>query len=425
MSHTPPRSRLFIGLMSGTSLDGIDAALVDFAATPHHPDAPGPGTPDIPGSPVTPRTLATHYVPFDAPLRAALDGLQAAAHNDLESSALAANALACAYAAVVHTLLTTAQVDAAQVEAIGAHGQTVRHRPEQGFTIQLNNPALLAELTGITVVADFRSRDIAAGGQGAPLVPAFHQAVFGGTGAMPGALSGAVPGTVSDTESDAVPGAVSSAVPGDASGADRVIVNIGGIANITHLPHGGPVAGFDTGPGNVLMDLWTQRHLGQPYDAGGAWAASGRPLPALLDRLLAEPYFSQPPPKSTGRDRFHAAWLDQRLAGNEAPADVQATLCALTARSIAEAVNALPGGAPSAAFVCGGGAHNLHLLQLLRESAPGCTWQSTDPLGVPADWVEAVAFAWLAFQLMERKPANLAQVTGAAGARLLGAIYPA
>ena len=429
MSHTPPRSRLFIGLMSGTSLDGIDAALVDFAATPHHPDAPGPGTLEIPGSPVTPRTLATHYVPFDAPLRAALDGLQAAAHNDLESSALAANALACAYAAVVHTLLTTAQVDAAQVEAIGAHGQTVRHRPQQGFTIQLNNAALLAELTGITVVTDFRSRDIAAGGQGAPLVPAFHRAVFGGAAAISSALPGAVLDPVSDTGSDAAPGAVSGTIagtaPGHASSKDRVIVNIGGIANITHLPHSGLVAGFDTGPGNVLMDLWTQRHLGQPYDAGGAWAASGQTLPGLLDRLLAEPYFRQPPPKSTGRDLFHAAWLDQRLTGKEEPADVQATLCALTAHSIAAAVNALPGGVPAAAFVCGGGAHNAHLMRLLRQAAPGCTWQLTDALGVPADWVEAVAFAWLAFQLIERKPANLPQVTGAAGARLLGAIYHA
>ena len=392
VSLTPPRSRLFIGLMSGTSLDGIDAVLVDFAAAPNQPDVPGSGMQDLPASPVTPRTLATHYAPFDAPLRAALDGLQAAAHNDLENSALAANALARAYAAAVQALLAKAQVDAALVEAIGAHGQTVRHRPQQGFTIQLNNAALLAELTGITVVADFRSRDIAAGGQGAPLVPAFHQAVFGGA----------------DT----------------ASGPHRVIVNIGGIANITHLSSG-PVAGFDTGPGNVLMDLWTQRHLGQSYDAGGAWAASGRTLPDLLAGLLAEPYFHQPPPKSTGRDLFHAAWLDQRLTGKEEPADVQATLCALTARSIAAAVNALPGGVPAAAFVCGGGAHNAHLMRLLRQAAPGCTWQLTDALGVPADWVEAVAFAWLAFQLIERKPANLPQVTGATGARLLGAIYHA
>ena len=387
--------------MSGTSLDGIDAALVDFTAAPNTPASRS----------LTPQTLATHYVPFETSLRAKLLALQAADINEIERGALAANQLTRAYAAAVRVLLAAAHVDASEVEAIGAHGQTVRHRPEQGFTIQLNNPALLSELTGITVVADFRSRDIAAGGQGAPLVPAFHQAVFG----VPRGLPGRVPGGSVDGAPESESGAV---------GADRVIVNIGGIANLTHLPQSGPITGFDTGPGNALMDLWTQRHLNQAYDAGGAWAATGRMLPALLERFLAEPYFRQAPPKSTGRDLFHAVWLEQWLAGSEAAADVQATLCELTARSIADAVNALAGSSNAEAFVCGGGAHNAHLIGRLRVAAPCYAWQSTAPLGVPADWVEAVAFAWLAYQLIERKPASLAQVTGAVGTRLLGAIYP-
>ena len=397
MTRARAPRRLFIGLMSGTSLDGIDAALVDFTAAPNTPASRS----------LTPQTLATHYVPFETSLRAKLLALQAADINEIERGALAANQLTRAYAAAVRVLLAAAHVDASEVEAIGAHGQTVRHRPEQGFTIQLNNPALLSELTNITVVADFRSRDIAAGGQGAPLVPAFHQAVFGVSSEVPDGS-----------------GAGAREPENGAAGADRVIVNIGGIANLTHLPLGGPVTGFDTGPGNTLMDLWTQRHRNQAYDAGGTWAASGRMLPALLERLLAEPYFHQAPPKSTGRDLFHAAWLEQRLTGSEAAADVQATLCELTARSIATAVNGLAGTSKAEAYVCGGGAHNVHLIGRLRAAAPRFTWQSTALLGVPPDWVEAVAFAWLAYQLIERKPASLSQVTGAAGTRLLGAIYP-
>jgi anhydro-N-acetylmuramic acid kinase len=362
---------LFIGLMSGTSLDGVDAALVDF-------------------SDGTPRALATRYAPFDPSLRAQLSALQASGADELQRSALAAIELVHAYAAAVQVLLGDARFDAASVEAIGVHGQTVRHRPELGFTVQLNNPALLAELCGITVVADFRSRDIAAGGQGAPLVPAFHQAVFG------------------------------------SPDRDRVVVNVGGIANISHLPASGNLSGFDTGPGNALMDLWISRNLHLPYDAAGNWASSGTVIPDLLAHLLAEPYFSQPPPKSTGRDLFHAGWLDAQLTGRERAEDVQATLCALTARTIANAVKELA--APNRAvegFICGGGAHNALLSKLLDAYAPQCGWEPTDKLGVPADWVEAVAFAWLAHQLLERRPANSPLVTGARGPRLLGAIYPA
>ena len=389
---------LYIGLMSGTSLDGVDAALVDFEHG-------------------APRTLATYYAPFALELRAELALLQAPSENEIHHAALAANALVREYAAAVRALLTSAAVDATRVAAIGAHGQTVRHRPELGFTIQLNNPALLAELTGIAVVADFRSRDVAAGGQGAPLVPAFHQALFSN------------------------------------AGQHRVIVNIGGIANITNLPRSGQVSGFDTGPGNCLMDGWIAQRLGQPYDKSGQWAATGCVLPALLQVLLGEPYFELSPPKSTGRDLFHAAWLARHLTGSEAAADVQATLCALTARSIADAVLTASRAEPAegkaldttansqdttttktldtnaktegvAAYVCGGGAHNLHLMAALRQVAPSIAWDVTGALGVPADWVEAVAFAWLARQTVIGKTGSLPGVTGARGARALGAIYP-
>ena len=391
-----PQRRLFIGLMSGTSLDGVDAALVDFSSA-------------------APQTLATHFAPFDPALRAALLALQAVSANELNHSAIAANGVARAYANAVQALLASAQIGARDVEAIGAHGQTVRHRPELGFTLQLNNAALLTELTGISVCADFRGRDVAAGGQGAPLAPAFHHAVFGGVDH------------------------------------DRIIVNIGGIANITHLPatptaavtksasvagapagttaHGA-VTGFDTGPGNALMDLWIQRHQGHAYDTDGAWAASGVIIPELLERMLAEPYFALPPPKSTGRDLFHAAWLDGHVDSLElhAPADavkIQATLCTLTARTITDGIAGFASGAVREAFVCGGGAHNGRLLHLLNEYAPAIDWQETGALGVPADWVEAVAFAWLAFRLIERQPGSIATVTGARGPRILGAVYPA
>jgi len=354
--------------MSGTSLDGVDAALADFSAG-------------------QPRTLATHFAPFDADLRAELLALQSPADNELERAALAANRLVRAYAHAVAAVLAEADVEPQAVRALGAHGQTIRHRPELGFTLQLNNPALLAELTGCAVVADFRARDIAAGGQGAPLVPAFHQAVFG------------------------------------APGQTRVIVNIGGIANLTLLDADGGILGFDTGPGNVLMDLWIGRHQGKTHDAGGAWAAGGQVLPALLAQWLADPYFALPPPKSTGRDLFNPAWLARHTAAH-APADVQATLCELTAGSIVEAIRRQVGNAPADIFVCGGGVHNATLQARLASLSPQWRWQSTAALGVAPDWVEALAFAWLAHQTLSAAPGNLASVTGAAGSRVLGAVYP-
>jgi len=357
--------------MSGTSLDGVDGVLADFN---------GRGI----------RTLAAAFTPFPAALRAELMALQAASPNELEREALAANALARCYADCVRQLVEHAP---GPVRAVAVHGQTIRHRPELGFTRQTNNPALLAELAGIDVIADFRSRDVAAGGQGAPLVPAFHEARFGKRGQV------------------------------------RVVVNIGGIGNISVLHGDGRVSGYDTGPGNVLMDLWIARHLGQDYDADGAWAATGSVDDPLLASLLDEPFFRQPPPKSTGRDLFHAEWLDRKLAQRPglAPSDVQATLTRLTAVSIAQAIRMETGTqAPQAVYVCGGGAYNSVLLAELADALGGTTRvESTEALGVAPNRVEALAFAWLGYQFTRRKPGNLPAVTGAAGLRILGALYPA
>jgi anhydro-N-acetylmuramic acid kinase len=270
----------------------------------------------------------------------------------------------------------------------------VRHRPQAfdgtGYTLQLLNAALLAERTGIDVVHDFRSRDLAAGGQGAPLVPAFHAACF------------ARPGT------------------------DVAVLNLGGIANLTLLRGDGTVLGFDCGPGNLLMDLWCRRHRGAPYDAGGAWAAGGRVDEPALGRLLSEPFFGLAPPKSTGRDLFDAAWLDDRLRGFAGPPqDVMATLAELTVRG---AVDALWQHAPKTQtlLVCGGGAYNLHLMHRLGELTAGrATVQSSSAAGVSPDQVEALAFAWLAKAQLARRPGNVPAVTGASGPRVLGALHPA
>lgn len=370
---------LFIGLMSGTSLDGVDGMLAEFSADR--------GTTPI-------RTIATAYLPFPATLREDLMALQEAGGNEIHREAMAANALTRHYAECVAQLLADSGIGAERVRAVGAHGQTIRHRPEFGYTRQIGNPALLAELTGIDVVADFRSRDIAAGGQGAPLVPAFHQAIFG---------------TPAET---------------------RVVANIGGISNISVLDHGKKIIGFDTGPGNVLMDAWISRHLGKPYDAGGAWAASGRVIPALLGNLLDEAFLKLPPPKSTGRDLFHLAWLDHQLRGfaDASAEDVQATLTEFTAVTLADAIAAHAIGA-NAVFVCGGGAYNAQLMHRLQhalaERAHAALVQSTDVLGVAPNHVEALAFAWLAHRHVAHQAGNLPTVTGAKGLRILGGLYPA
>ena len=360
---------LFVGLMSGTSLDGVDAALVEFA------------------SPV-PALIATAYLPLPGALKTELHALQAPGPNELDRAARAGNALSRLYAEAVLALLRQARIAPAAIRACGCHGQTIRHRPDAGYTLQIGNPALLAELTGIRVVADFRSRDIAAGGQGAPLVPAFHAAAFGD-------------GTK-----------------------HRVIVNIGGIANLSDLPARGAVTGFDTGPGNVLLDLWIHRHLGEAHDSAGAWAQGGTVLADVLAAMLAEPYFARRPPKSCGRDLFNAAWLEKFPLRRAAAHDVQATLAELSARSIAGAVDQYCAHADEL-YVCGGGAHNLDLLERLRRNLPGCRIDTTTALGTDPDWVEAIAFAWLAKQTLEGRPGNLPAVTGAGGERVLGAIYPA
>lgn len=356
--------------MSGTSLDGIDAVLVAFQEGGQS------------------RLLHSHYTPYSAALRERLLKLHDPAFDDLGDSARLGIELARCYAVTVNELLSQANIPPAKVKAIGCHGQTIRHRPELGYTIQLGNPALLAELTGVTVIADFRSRDIAAGGQGAPLVPAFHAALLGHPQQH------------------------------------RVIVNIGGISNLTDLPPGGKVTGFDCGPGNLLMDAWTMRHLGKPYDKNGAWAASGQAISALLNKSLAHPFFQSEPPKSTGREAFNLPWLESMLNGTEAPQDVQATLLQLTARGIADAVNSYCKGT-SAVYLCGGGARNGALVDELRNLLPSCGVGITDELGINADTLEAFAFAWLARQALHNLPGNLPSVTGAGHPCVLGAIYPA
>ncbi|MCX7184342.1 MAG: anhydro-N-acetylmuramic acid kinase [Nitrosospira sp.] len=361
----------YIGIMSGTSLDGIDVVLADFSLSP-------------------PSLSCTFYSPYDKDLRQRLLDLHHSGNDELHRAAILSNELARCYAEAVVSLLNKSGVEPQDVTAIGCHGQTVRHCPQSGsgYTIQLGNAALLAELTGITVVTDFRNRDIAAGGQGAPLVPKFHQVLF------------------ADLKNH------------------RVVVNIGGISNLTSLTPAGGVTGFDCGPGNLLMDAWCLRHLGKIYDENGIWAGTGKVIPALFEKLLTLPFFSLPPPKSTGREMFNLPWLESFLCGKEKPEDVQATLLQLTVTGISRSVLAY---FPSAVeiYLCGGGARNAELVAKLQIALPGKKVELTDALGVDADWLEAFAFAWLAQQAIVGIPANLPEVTGAKGARVLGAIYRA
>jgi anhydro-N-acetylmuramic acid kinase len=361
-------SELFIGIMSGTSLDGIDVVLADFSAAP--------------------RLLASHSIPMPQDLVAQLLALNTPGFDDLRLAQEASVAVTRLYAEATCALLDKSAITAQEIQAIGCHGQTVRHRPQDGYTLQLQQPALLAELTGISVAADFRSRDIAAGGQGAPLVPAFHQCVLG------------------DAQEH------------------RAVLNLGGIANVTQLKPGAPVIGFDTGPANILMDAWCQQHSKQRFDAHGAWARSGQVDGVLLTRCLSHPFFAAKPPKSCGREEFSLAWLTTQLGGKEATADVQATLAELTALSAASAIKAWYG-APERLLLCGGGARNDFLRERIALHLPGVRVERSDVLGVPGDWLEAFAFAWLAYRLWHHLPGNLPEVTGATGLRLLGAIYPA
>ena len=364
-------SDLYIGLMSGTSLDGADGVLLDFSNAKL-------------------RVIANATQAFSKDFRAELLSLNSPSQNELHRAALAANQLAGVYAAVVASLLAQTKLSAKEIQAIGAHGQTVRHQPAAGYTTQLNNPALLAERTGMNVVADFRSRDVAAGGQGAPLVPAFHQSIFG--------------------QRDQT----------------VMVLNIGGISNLSVLPATGQVLGFDCGPGNALMDAWALEHTGQNFDDGGQWAASGQLIPGLLASLLEEPYLAMPPPKSTGRDLFSMTWLAAKLRPFSAcsAADIQNTLTELTARACAEGAKSYLNNCKEL-IVCGGGAFNRYLMQRLQAGLSSVKVVSSDTHGLPPLQVEAAAFAWLARQTVLRLPGNLPSVTGAAGLRVLGAIYPA
>jgi anhydro-N-acetylmuramic acid kinase len=375
MSTAGTSPKLFIGLMSGTSLDGVDGVLADFSGS-------------------QPRVLAHHAMPFAPALKQELLALNAPSDNELHRAALAANDLVRVYAQTVQALLADTQTSAGDICAIGAHGQTVRHQPGAfdgtGYTLQLNNPALLAELTGIDVVADFRSRDVAAGGQGAPLVPVFHQGIFGQAHRTVGVL------------------------------------NVGGIANLSVLHANGDVLGFDCGPGNALLDYWCQVHTGDTFDDNGGWGASGSVVEPLLQSMLAEPFLHQAPPKSTGRDLFHPAWLANQLHGyaSAQAADVQATLTEFTARACVNDVLRHAADA-SELIVCGGGALNGLLMQRLQVGLPHVRVLSSAERGMPPLQVEAAAFAWLARQTVMGLPGNLPKVTGAQGARILGGIFKA
>jgi anhydro-N-acetylmuramic acid kinase len=392
-------TELFIGLMSGTSLDGVDGVIAEFGSGPQT-RSPG-GAPSF-------RVIASGTAPFADSFRAELLALNTPGDNELHRAAVAANRLAQVYADVVHGLLEKSNLAAGRIVAIGAHGQTVRHQPqgtqaaeaaEAAYTLQLNNPARLAELTGIDVIADFRSRDVAAGGQGAPLAPAFHQFLF--------------------------------AQPDEAV----AVLNLGGISNLTLLPplagnadaEGRTVIGFDCGAGNALIDAWCQRHTGEPFDAGGAWAASGKLIPDLLTALLANDYFALPPPKSTGRDLFSLAWLEAQLApfaAQHKPEDIQHTLAEFTVSPCISGVNSY-GKESRQLIVCGGGAYNAHVMARLAAGLPGVDVRTSEAHGLPPLQVEASAFAWLARQRVLRAPGNLPGVTGAAGSRVLGALYAA
>jgi len=354
--------------MSGTSLDGVDAALVDLRSRPV--------------------LIGAGFLPYPKSLKTSLLALHEASRDELHRAALTGIELSGLYAKAVGRLLEKHRMPAKSVSAIGCHGQTVRHRPGSGYSIQLGNPAWLAERTGITVVADFRNRDIAAGGQGAPLVPAFHAATF------------------RDLRRH------------------RVIANLGGIANLTDLPRKGPVTGFDTGPGNILLDAWARERFGRDFDRGGALASRGQPVAVLLKALLADPYFRRSPPKSTGRDHFSLDWLRRFSVGKYKAEDVQATLAELTARSIAKAIAKFCPGAEET-YLCGGGVRNHDLVTRITRELTGVKIASTEPLGIHPDWVEAMAFAWLAQRALKGEPGNLPEVTGAKRPRVLGAIYAA
>jgi anhydro-N-acetylmuramic acid kinase len=365
-------SELYVGLMSGTSLDGIDASLIDFE---NHKT----------------QLIAFDYLPFSSDIRNAIQRLnEPETLISLKDYGALDTRLGHLFAEAVNSLLAKAQVPASSVLAIGSHGQTIYHAPDIQFpfSLQIGDPNIIAEKTGITTVADFRRRDIAVNGQGAPLVPAFHKAVFN-----------------HPTE-------------------HRCIVNIGGIANITVLPayQSSKVTGFDTGPGNTLMDLWINQHRNLAYDKNGDWARTGKINYDLVKYLKQDAYFSALPPKSTGKEYFSLSWLNQKIkSANYKAEDIQSSLCFLTAITICEAIQKY---APltERVLICGGGIHNAYLLELIRQNL-NCPVNSTEPYGIHPDHVEAIAFAWLARQTLNHQPGNLKEVTGANKAVILGGLY--
>lgn len=361
---------LYIGVMSGTSLDGLDIALLE------HDTAI--------------KLIATHYIAMPDSLRAELLSLCASGPDEIARSAIAQQHWVALAAQGIHALLDQQHLKPEHIRAIGSHGQTVRHEPARGFTVQIGNPALLTELTGISVVSDFRSRDVAAGGQGAPLVPAFHEALFG-----------------------------------EHTG-NRAVLNVGGFSNLSLIEADKPVSGFDCGPGNVLLDAWIHQQRGEHFDRNGQWAASGQVEPTLLKALLGDPFFVTRGPKSTGREVFNLGWLELHLAHLPSlpPENVQATLLELTALTIVESLQSAQSHTDTL-LVCGGGAHNIALMNRLGVLLPRTRVDSTAACGVDPDWVEAMAFAWLAHCCLEGIAANRPSVTGARGPRVLGAIYPA
>ena len=366
-------SELYIGLMSGTSVDAIDVALVDF------------GSKD-------PQLIHTLSAPINAALREQITDLCLPGDNEIDKLGQLDIELGRQFAHAVHALLASANIPPSSVKAIGSHGQTVRHRPpkadgEPGYTLQIGDPNTIAELTGINTVADFRRRDMAAGGQGAPLAPAFHAALFGSEQHR------------------------------------RAIINIGGMANITPLIKGVATQGFDSGPGNVLMDGWIQQQQGKSFDKDGAWAASGTIKKNLFSRLNSHPYLALASPKSTGREAFNSDWLSEQLKGEDA-ADVQATLLEFTAQTITSEVLSMSQ-VIEEVFICGGGAYNQTLMTRLKQLLAPRRVASTSELGIAPEWVEAVAFAWLGQQTLNNLNGNIPAATGASRACILGAIYPA
>lgn len=365
-------TKFFIGLMSGTSLDAVDAALVDFSSHP-------------------PKLIATHSQALPHDLKQELLALCIPGDNEINRMGELDVKVGKLFATVANSLLSSAKIFPKEITAIGSHGQTIRHHPNNKypFTLQIGDPNVIANETGITTVADFRRRDIATGGQGAPLAPGFHNAIF------------------------------------RSEKYDRIILNLGGIANITFLAKdlAAPVLGFDTGPANTLLDAWANLHLNKPYDENGNWAASGKVSADLLKTLLADPYFSLPAPKSTGREYFNLTWLEKHIAAFKLPPeDIQATLCELTARSIMNAINKTTQ-TNTQILICGGGIKNLFLVERLKTNNNQHSIHSTTEFGVPPEWIEAMAFAWLAKQTMENNPSNLPSVTGAKKTVVLGGIY--